>query len=304
MPWEYGQAAQAADYLLSSTACALFLSLKYHKLHPDYIHTRLRSLGPAAHAAATNLRVLLVLVDVDDHADVLRALTRACVAHDISLFLCWSAAEAGRYLEAFKASAHVPPTAIMEKPADDYGSRLAELFTRVRGVNRTDCVTLVSTFGSVRAAINASPAEVMLISGWGPQKVARLQRAVTDPFRVGKRPGTAAAAGRGRARATTSGSAGAAAATAGAAVAERLGIAAPQIPATADRDAWVIEDDEEALKAVAELENRELLERQQQQQQQQQQQWKVLPEGRGRGKGGSEKDGIMQALAKLRENES
>ena len=297
MPWEYGQAAQAADYLLSSTACALFLSLKYHKLHPDYIHTRLRSLGSAAHAATTNLRVLLVLVDVDDHADVLRALTRACVAHDMTLFLCWSAAEAGRYLEAFKTSAHVPPTAIMEKLADDYGSRLAELFTRVRGVNRTDCVTLVSTFGSVRAAINASPAEVMLISGWGPQKVARLQRAVADPFRVGKRSGTAAV-GRGRARATTSRSAGAAAATAGAAVAERLGIAALQISGAADRDAWVIEDDEEALKAVAELENCELLEQQQQQQQQQQKQQQQ------KGKGGSEEDGIMLALAKLRENES
>ena len=298
MPWEYGQAAQAADYLLSSTACALFLSLKYHKLHPDYIHTRLRSLGPAAHAAQAaqaaqahaSLRVLLVLVDVTDHADVLRALTRACVAHDMTLFLCWSAAEAGRYLEAFKASAHVPPTAIMEKPADDYGSRLAELFTRVRGVNRTDCLTLVSTFGSVRAAINASPAEVMLISGWGPQKVARLQRAVADPFRVAKRPARAAAAAasaaRGPARATSSGPA----------VAEKLGIGAPHIrdAAPADRDAWAIEDDEDALMAVAELESRALLERQQQR--------KLLPEGRP--KAGSEADGIMQALAKLRENES
>jgi DNA excision repair protein ERCC-1 len=35
MPWEYGDIP--ADYVLGVTTCALFLSLKYHRLHPEYI---------------------------------------------------------------------------------------------------------------------------------------------------------------------------------------------------------------------------------------------------------------------------
>jgi DNA excision repair protein ERCC-1 len=32
VPWQFG--ATSADYLLSDVSCALFLSLRYHLLHP------------------------------------------------------------------------------------------------------------------------------------------------------------------------------------------------------------------------------------------------------------------------------
>ena len=41
-------------------------------------------------------------------------------------------------------------------------------------MDKTDAATLVSTFGSVKRAVNARPEEVI---GWGQQKVARLERA-------------------------------------------------------------------------------------------------------------------------------
>ena len=57
VPWEHGETA--ADYEIGRTSCALFLSLRYHKLHPNYIYERFQKLGKQF-----NLRVLLVLVDV------------------------------------------------------------------------------------------------------------------------------------------------------------------------------------------------------------------------------------------------
>lgn len=42
---------------MSKTTCALFLSLKYHNLKPDYINERLKQLGKLY-----ELRVLLVQV--------------------------------------------------------------------------------------------------------------------------------------------------------------------------------------------------------------------------------------------------
>lgn len=55
VPWEYSEIVP--DYIMGKTSCALFLSIRYHQLNPDYIHERLKSLGNMF-----NLRVLLVQV--------------------------------------------------------------------------------------------------------------------------------------------------------------------------------------------------------------------------------------------------
>ena len=123
-----------------------------------------------------------------------------------------------------------------------------DVFTKVRGVNKTDAVTLVSTFGSVKRAVNARPEEVIMISGWGQQKVARLERAVGEGFRVGKRKGAAGNEAVKKRMAKAGADADG--------VAARLGIgsgaatsARTQVP-----QAWVVEDDDDALAAVAEFE--------------------------------------------------
>lgn len=48
------------DYHVGRTTCILFLSLKYHRLHPEYIHTRIAKLG-----GSYNLRILLIMCDVN-----------------------------------------------------------------------------------------------------------------------------------------------------------------------------------------------------------------------------------------------
>lgn len=55
VPWEYSEIIP--DYVMGKTTCALFLSIRYHQLNPDYIHERLKILGNMY-----NLRVLLVQV--------------------------------------------------------------------------------------------------------------------------------------------------------------------------------------------------------------------------------------------------
>lgn len=55
VPWEYDEIVP--DYQMGATTCALFLSLRYHNLNPDYIHDRLKLLG-----TMFELRVLLVQV--------------------------------------------------------------------------------------------------------------------------------------------------------------------------------------------------------------------------------------------------
>lgn len=204
VPWEYGE--HDADFVLGATTCCFFLSLKYHRLHPEYIYNRMTKLGRSAY----NLRILLVLCDVDNHADALRELTKTAVVNNYTLLVAWSTAEAGRYLEAFKVLEHAPPTQIRERVSYKYSDQIVEALTAVRAVNRTDALAAVGTFGSfdgcVRAAAVAAAGgggggggagtgtmggangvgaeDIGAIPGWGPNKVKNWQAACTTPFRV------------------------------------------------------------------------------------------------------------------------
>ena len=177
VPWEYSDIP--ADYGLGLTTCALFLSLKYHRLHPEYIYTRIRNLQ-----GRYNLRVLLTLVDIPNHEDPLRELSKTSLVNNVTVILCWSAAEAARYLELYKSYEHANFNAIKGQQATGYAEKLVEFVTVPRGINKADAISLVSAFGSLRNAVNADPEQVAVIGGWGEKKVKRWCSVVDEPFRV------------------------------------------------------------------------------------------------------------------------
>ncbi|KAL1599631.1 ssDNA endonuclease and repair protein rad10 [Paraconiothyrium brasiliense] len=177
--WEYSDIP--ADYVLGATTCALFLSLKYHRLHPEYIYNRIRDLK-----GQYQLRILLTMVDIENHEDSLRELSKTSLVNNVTIMLAWSAQEAGRYLELFKTFEHAAPTSIKAQQSTSYSDKLVEFITVPRSINKTDALGLVSNFGSVRTAVNASPEEVGLIAGWGEKKVQRWCNAVREPFRIKK----------------------------------------------------------------------------------------------------------------------
>ncbi|KAL2136076.1 hypothetical protein VTI74DRAFT_5482 [Chaetomium olivicolor] len=188
IPWEYSDIP--ADYGLGLTTCALFLSLKYHRLHPEYIYTRIRNLQ-----GKYNLRILLTLVDIPNHEDALRELSKTSVVNNVTVILAWSAAEAARYLELYKSYEHAGFAAIKGQQATSYAERLVEFVTVPRNINKADAVALVSAFGSLRHAVNATPEQVAVVGGWGEKKVRAWCRAVEEPFRVQKAGKRTAASG-------------------------------------------------------------------------------------------------------------
>ncbi|KAG0644954.1 Mating-type switching swi10 [Hyphodiscus hymeniophilus] len=177
--WEFSDIP--ADYGLGLTTCALFLSLKYHRLHPEYIYNRVKQL-----AGKYNLRVLLVMVDIGNHEETLKELSKTSMVNNVTVILCWSAAEAARYLELYKSYEHANASAIRGTESKGYAEKLVDFVTVPRSINKTDAVSLVSAFGSVRAAINARPEEVAVIGGWGEKKVRRWCSVVDEPFRARK----------------------------------------------------------------------------------------------------------------------
>ncbi|XP_006871398.1 PREDICTED: DNA excision repair protein ERCC-1 [Chrysochloris asiatica] len=175
VPWEFGDVVP--DYVLGQSTCALFLSLRYHNLHPDYIHERLQNLGKNF-----ALRVLLVQVDVKDPQQALKELAKVCILADCTLVLSWSPEEAGRYLETYKAYEQKPADLLMEKLEQDFVSRVTECLTTVKSVNKTDSQTLLATFGSLDQLMAASREDLALCPGLGPQKARRLFDVLHEPF--------------------------------------------------------------------------------------------------------------------------
>uniref|UniRef100_A0A3P9JYK7 DNA excision repair protein ERCC-1 n=1 Tax=Oryzias latipes TaxID=8090 RepID=A0A3P9JYK7_ORYLA len=179
VPWEFGDVVP--DYVLGQTTCALFLSLRYHNLNPNYIHERLKQLGNSF-----TLRVLLVQVDVKDPHHALKELARIGVMADCTLILAWSPEEAGRYLETYKSYEKKPADLLKEQVEKDYLSKVTDCLTTVKSINKTDAITLLSTFSSVEGIISASKEELVLCPGLGPQKARRLYDVLHMPFLMTK----------------------------------------------------------------------------------------------------------------------
>lgn len=177
MPWEYSDIP--CDYVLGATTCALFLSLKYHRLHPEYIYGRIRQLGNLY-----NLRVLLTMVDIENHEQALQELSKTSMINNFTLILAWSAQEAGRYIELFKSYEHASPSSIRARQAESWQESLTEFVTTPRNINKTDAASLISNFGTLKSAINAEPEQLALIPGWGEKKVKSWYTTVREPFRI------------------------------------------------------------------------------------------------------------------------
>lgn len=180
VPWEY--ASIVPDYQVGATTGVLYLSIRYHALHPEYIHGRIAKLG-----STYFLRILLLMVDADNHTDAIKELTKVALINNLTLMLAWSNQEAARYLEIYKNFEKKPADLIKARVDTDYMSQLNTALTNVKGVNKSDVVTLLSNFGSLKDITSASGEVLLACPGLGDKKVKRLREAFTAPFVVGKK---------------------------------------------------------------------------------------------------------------------
>jgi len=176
VPWEFSDTI-VPDYLIGEKASALYLSLRYHTLNPNYIHERLKTF------TGSELRVLLVQVDISEPHHALKQLMRISILADLTLMLAWSQEEAGKILETYKAFENKPPDMIMEKANPDPHSKLVDALTSVKSVNKTDAATLISVFGSLEDIVNASIEDLTLCQGFGPHKAQRLHKVLHQTFK-------------------------------------------------------------------------------------------------------------------------
>ncbi|WVQ74467.1 hypothetical protein IAR50_004068 [Cryptococcus sp. DSM 104548] len=179
-----------ADYQVGAHNGVLFLSLKYHRLHPEYIHQRIEKVKNMY-----NLRIILVLCDVSEHHQSLRELSKIALINDFTIFVAWSNDEIAQYLVTFKQFEHKSADMLKEKVQQTYHDQLQHVLTSGRKVNKTDADNLAAEFGSFDSMSRKSAKALSNVKGLGATKVTSLIDAFNKPFLVGglKRPEKTAA---------------------------------------------------------------------------------------------------------------
>jgi len=126
----------------------------------------------------------MILCDVgDQHENLIRELTKVCIINQITIMVAWSYEEVAIYLQTYKAFENKSADSIKERVDQDYSSILRAALTGIKGVNKTDVVSLRTHFGSFSNIAHASPEDLANCPGIGSVKVRRLNEALVQPFR-------------------------------------------------------------------------------------------------------------------------
>lgn len=128
--WEYSDTILGgADYSMSRSSCALFLSLRYHTLNPNYIYDRLKSTK-----FPYQLKILLVQCDTNDPSQSLKELARLCILYDLTLLVSWTDEESARYLETYRIMEGKSAENLMDvqqHQSTDYLTKFIDTITQV-----------------------------------------------------------------------------------------------------------------------------------------------------------------------------
>lgn len=179
VPWEYSDIV--ADFQVGLTSCVLFLSIRYHRLHPEYIHQRIEKLGKMY-----TLRILMISCDVDQPDSAIKELTKLALVKDLTVMVGWSNEELARYLELYKKYENKSPDLIRERINDDFLSHYSAALRSIRGVNKTDVHTLATHIGAFSGIANVTSEQLDRCPGFGEIKIANIIDAFHQPFRAGK----------------------------------------------------------------------------------------------------------------------
>ena len=176
VPWKFEDIP--CDYQVGKTTGVLFLSLRFHRLHPNYIYERIKEIENKF-----VLRIALILVDIKDPDNNVKELTRVSFLLNVTVVLAWNYEEAAKYVEILKAYEHKPLEAIKKNIGSTDLERLKTFFTAAQSVNKTDSMEVLREFKSLSNFANAANEDSLRsIPGMGPSKTFQLIQLLDSPL--------------------------------------------------------------------------------------------------------------------------
>ncbi|CAE7562413.1 ERCC1 [Symbiodinium natans] len=165
------------DFLAGPETAVIFISLKFQRIHQEYLKGRVQALGDFRN------RVLLCRVDLEQPDESLEQVTLAAFHGKLSLLLAWTDAEAAAYLETLHRYQSKGAEALQKRVTQgDNRARLLEVLTTIKGINKTDAASLTSRFGSFAQITRSTDEDFLRCPGIGDKKVKQLASVLHKPF--------------------------------------------------------------------------------------------------------------------------
>lgn len=164
------------DFLIGKNNACIFISMKYHRLKPNYLQARIKTLQNKY----TN-RILLCLIDIDNIDNVLGEINQYAFFSNCTLILCWSLEECARVLEDFKIN-EKKFHSIKNKIYSKHDEKISEVLKKIRCMNSNDALTLMKKFGNFKNIVQANKNDLINCPGLGNKKISTLLMTFNDPF--------------------------------------------------------------------------------------------------------------------------
>lgn len=164
------------DFLIGKNNACIFISMKYHRLKPNYLKARIKTLQNKY----TN-RILLCLIDIDNIDNVLGEINQYAFFSNCTLILCWSLEECARVLEDFKIN-EKKFHSIRNKIYSKHDEKISEVLKKIRSINSNDALTLMKKFGNFKNIVQANKNDLINCPGLGNKKISALLMTFNDPF--------------------------------------------------------------------------------------------------------------------------
>jgi DNA excision repair protein ERCC-1 len=201
VPYEYSEIK--ADFECGRGCGLLYLSLKWHKLHQNYIETRFPD------GSGYAIKILLVLVNVEDPTALLRDLNMFCYRGGWTLILCYSVEEAAEYIENLKICERKKPEEVLQgreqwkqkqqqqnagpssRPQNLDRQKQKQAFEAavkflcsIRSVTQADAKRLLGAFGTLKNIAQANKDDLSVTPGLGPIKAQSVYTFFRTPMKT------------------------------------------------------------------------------------------------------------------------
>lgn len=197
--WKYNNSI-VADYVMSPSICALYLSVRYHKMNRSYIHGRISKLR-----SKYMTRILLLHIDDGDNYndDILVELNKVCCINQLTLICAWSYLECARYIETYHYYKNKSVDCLMSSSYKQYINNkrnrekngtekeikrndVIDTLGQIRSVTSVNAATVMNHFGTIASLSNCTQDELTALPGFGNKKAKALFNAFNKPFKAHK----------------------------------------------------------------------------------------------------------------------
>lgn len=165
------------DFLIGKNNACLFISMKYHRLKPNYLKARIETL-----TNKYNNRLLLCLIDIDNIENPLGEINQLAFCYNMTLILCWTNDECARIIEDFKIFEKNISYIKNNKKFSSNQEKIHELLKKIRCINSSDCFTITNKLKNFSNIVKAKKEDFINCSGLGNKKIQSLLSTFSDPF--------------------------------------------------------------------------------------------------------------------------